>query len=78
MIAERILLAFQPVIDLVQGLSYPVTFALLAISWGLIILGDKSRGMQMARTAVIGYILMQLLPGLMLVLRDVGRAMLVR
>lgn len=73
--AERIIWAFQPLIDLIQGVSYPLAFLVLTASLFLLMFGQKAQALKLARGAAIAYLLMQLLPGLMLLLRDVGKAM---
>jgi hypothetical protein len=72
---ERIWDAFMPIIEVIQGISLPLSFVVLATSICLIIVGQKRQGMQMAKWAVIGFIAMQWLPSFMRILSEVGEAM---
>jgi hypothetical protein len=74
-IGDRIKDAFDPIIDLVQGVSYPVCFLMLCGGFLLVMIGQKHRGMTMIKWAAIGYVGMQLAPALMDILVDIGRAM---
>lgn len=74
-IGETIKRAFDPIIDLVQGVSYPVCFLMLCGGFLLVMINQKHRGMTMIKWAAIGYIGMQLAPALMDILVDIGKAM---
>lgn len=74
-ISEKIMHAFDPIIELVQGLSYPVAFLFLAGGMLLVMMGQRHKGLQMIKWAGIGYIGMQLVPALMAMLVEVGRLM---
>ena len=74
-IGNRIKDAFDPIIDLVQGISYPVCFLMLCGGFTLVMIGQKHRGMNMLKWAAIGYIGMQLAPAIMDILVEIGRAM---
>lgn len=74
-IASRIQHAFDPIIDLVQGVSYPVCFLMLSGGMLLVMTGQKHRGIQMIKWAAIGYIGLQFAPAIMDILVEIGRAM---
>lgn len=74
-IQGRIMKAFDPLIDLVQGITYPVSFVMLSGGMLLIMMGQKSKGLSMIKWAAIGYIGMQFVPALMEILADIGKAM---
>ena len=76
--STRITQAFNPIIDLVQALAYPLAFVAVSMGICLIIIGQKRQGLQVCKAAVVGYVLMQWLPGLMQILQEVGRAMRVQ
>ncbi|GAB6875546.1 hypothetical protein [Thermaerobacter litoralis] len=72
---DMVMRAFDPLINLVQALSYPLCFLLLSAGCLLIMAGYRARGLDMIRWAAVGYILVQLAPAIMRVLVDVGMAM---
>jgi hypothetical protein len=72
---EKITSAFNPIITLLQAVSYPIAFVCAAMAILLIMIGQKRKGLEIIKWAVIGYLLMQLLPGLMSILHSVGGAM---
>lgn len=74
-ISDRIRDAFDPIVELVQGVSYPVCFLMLSGGMLLVMIGQKHRGMNMIKWACIGYVGMQLAPALMSILVDIGRSM---
>jgi TrbC/VIRB2 pilin len=72
---DVIMKAFDPLVDLVQGLSYPLCYLMIAGGFILVIIGQGHRGMQMLKWAAIGYIGLQFAPALMTILVEVGKAM---
>ena len=72
---EKIIKAFQPIIDLLQGVSFPIAFIVISLGVLTIMIGKKQRGLELVKWATIGYLLMQFLPSLMNILREVGQAM---
>lgn len=71
-IKEGIFAGFNPITDLIAGLSYPVAYIMMGTGVLVMITGNKQRGIQQMKTAGIGYITMQFLPSMMQVLSDVG------
>lgn len=74
-IQGKIMSAFMPVVDLVQGITYPVALIMLSGGMLLIMMGQKHKGLSMIKWAAIGYIGMQFVPSLMAILADIGKAM---
>ncbi|GIM44534.1 hypothetical protein DNHGIG_00830 [Collibacillus ludicampi] len=72
---DRIIHAFDPLIHIIQALSYPVCFMSMAGGMLLITVGQRHRGINMIKWSAIGYIGMQLVPGIMSIVGDVGRSM---
>jgi Type IV secretion system pilin len=72
---ERIIHAFDPLIQLLQGISYPVAFLMITAGFLLIMTGQKSRGISMMKYAGLGYIGLQLAPALMGILVEIGKEM---
>ncbi|SHJ03896.1 hypothetical protein [Lutispora thermophila] len=73
---DRIVNAFNPIIQLLQAVSYPLAFMVISLGVLTIMIGQKRRGMEVIKWAVVGYLLMQFLPGLMIILKDVGKVMI--
>lgn len=73
---NKVVNAFNPIIQLLQAASYPLAFVVISLGVLTIMIGQKRRGMEVIKWAVVGYLLMQFLPGLMLILKDVGKAMM--
>jgi hypothetical protein len=72
---EKITGAFDPIIQLIQGVSFPLAFICVSLGVLLLMIGQKRKGLEIIKWAVVGYLLMQLLPGLMNILHSVGSAM---
>jgi len=68
----KIMHAFDPLIDLIVTLSYPVAGVMIAGGCLFIMVGSRDRGMQLLQNAAIGYILMQLSPLMLDLLVGVG------
>jgi hypothetical protein len=69
---ETILKAFDPLIDLIQALSYPIAGVMIAGGCLFIMIGSRDKGMDMLRNASMGYILVQLSPLLLKLLVGIG------
>lgn len=69
---EKILHAFDPLIDLAISLSYPIAGVMIAGGCLFIMIGMRERGMDMLKNAALGYILVQLSPTLLRLLVGVG------
>lgn len=68
----RILHAFDPLIGMIQSLSYPIAGVMIAGGCLFIMCGNKERGMQMLQNAALGYILVQISPMLLQLLVGIG------
>jgi hypothetical protein len=66
--------AFAPLIQVIQTLSYPVSFIGMAAGMLLISVGQRHKGIQMIKWAAIGYVGMQLVPGIMDLVSQVGQS----
>jgi hypothetical protein len=73
-ITDRIIKAFNPITDLMKGLSYPTCFIMMAAGILLLISGNKHKGVNMAKWAAVGFLLMQFLPAIMQLLVEVGNS----
>jgi hypothetical protein len=74
-ITDKIIKAVDPIIQLIQGISYPVGFIMMAAGFLVIMTGNKQKGLNMIKWAAIGYIGMQFVPVLMALLVEVAKAM---
>lgn len=72
---EKITHAFNPVIQLVQAIAFPLAFISISLACLLMLLGQKHKAMEIIKYATIGYLLMQLVPSLMSILHTVGQEM---
>ena len=66
--------AFWPIISLLQGIAFPVAFLGMAGGMLMISVGQRRKGLDMVKWAAIGYIGMQLVPGMMEMLGQVGHS----
>jgi hypothetical protein len=67
-----ILHAFDPLIDLIQALAYPIAGVMIAGGCLFIMCGNREKGMGMLQNAAIGYILVQLSPMMLKLLVGIG------
>ncbi|MBU8715373.1 hypothetical protein KM924_23000 [Brevibacillus parabrevis] len=77
-IADKIIGAFDPIIQLAQGVSYPVAFLMICGGFLLIMVGQRSKGLSMLKWAAVGYVGMQFAPAIMQILVSVGKAMIAK
>jgi hypothetical protein len=75
-IIERIIEACDPIIQLIQGISYPVAFIMICSGFLVIMTGNRQKGLNIIKWAALGYIGMQFAPAIMTILVEVGKAML--
>lgn len=68
----KILHAFDPLVNLIQDLSYPIAAVMIAGGCLFVMVGNRERGMQMLQNAAIGYILVQMAPLLLSLLVGIG------
>jgi hypothetical protein len=59
---DKVVKAFDPLIGLVQALSYPVAMIVVLGGALFVMIGDKSKGFSMMQGAGLGYVLVQLTP----------------
>lgn len=71
-VTSAITKAFDPLIQLIVSLSYPIAGIMIAGGCLMILVGMKDKGTDMLRNAAIGYILVQLSPLLLKILVGVG------
>lgn len=74
-VQDMIVKAFDPIIGLMQGISYPVAFVMLSTGFILIMMGQRHKGLHMIKWAAVGYVGLQFAPAIMRMLVEVGGAM---
>lgn len=74
-IADKMKEGLNPIIELLAGLGYPLTYAMLIVGAIMIITGKKSKGLEVIKWACIGYIGLQFVPFLLNLLAEIGRDM---
>ncbi|MFP7226037.1 hypothetical protein SFC42_23395 [Priestia filamentosa] len=70
-VKAKVIEAFNPLIELAQGLAYPVTFITIAGAGIMWIIGRRERAMDTLQGATIGYFVVQLAPLIMKLLTSV-------
>jgi hypothetical protein len=73
-IKEKIVHSFDPLIDLMVGLSLPIAGVMLTGGALMILVGMKDRGMQLILNSSLGYILVQMSPLFISMLAGIGGA----
>ena len=73
-IQEKIVHAFDPLIELVQALAYPVGFTMICAGFLVVMTGNRHKGLHIIKWAAIGFIGMQFAPGIMSILLEVGKS----
>lgn len=68
----KILHAFDPLINLIQDLSYPIAGVMISLGAIYIMAGQKEQGVKFLTNAALGYILVQLAPLILSLLVGVG------
>lgn len=70
--SQKIIRAFDPIIDLIAGVGYPVTNAMLILACLMIITGRKKQGVEMLKWACVGYLGIQFIPFILKILNGIG------
>lgn len=70
---DVIMKAFDPIVDLMQGMSYPVAFIMISGGFLLIMTGQKSKGLHFIKWACLGYLGLQFAPALMKIIVTIGQ-----
>jgi hypothetical protein len=73
-IKEKIIHAFDPLVDLMVGLSVPIAGVMITGGALMILIGQKDTGFKWIMNASLGYVLVQLSPMLINLLIGVGAA----
>lgn len=71
-VSNKLKVILNPVIELLAGIGYPITYAMLITGFIMIIMGKKSKGLDVIKWACIGYIGLQFVPFLLGILELIG------
>lgn len=72
-IEEKMMGAFDPLLQLIQGAAYPIALAVVLGGAIFVIIGNSDRGFSMISKASMGYVLISVLPMIFDVLASVMR-----
>ncbi|WP_446663284.1 hypothetical protein [Geobacillus sp. CCR] len=71
---DKIIHAFDPLVEIIQALAYPVGFTMICAGFLVIMTGNRHKGLHIIKWAAIGFIGMQFAPGIMSILVEVGKS----
>ncbi|WP_404427330.1 hypothetical protein LG296_01800 [Ureibacillus chungkukjangi] len=71
---ETLATIFDPFIQIIVGISFPVASLVMAIGFFIMMFGMKEKALTMIMNAGIGYVLVQMLPLFNDILRTIGTA----
>lgn len=71
---ETLATIFDPFIQIIVGISFPVASLVMAIGFFIMMFGMKEKALTMIMNAGIGYVLVQMLPLFNEILRTIGSA----
>ncbi len=74
-VAEKVVRSFDPLVELVRALSYPIGLVMMLGGGLFVMIGNSDRGFGMIQKAGLGYILIQMLPIMMDLLVEIASAM---
>jgi hypothetical protein len=74
-VTAKVIHAFNPLIELVQALSYPIGLVMMLGGGLFIMIGNSDRGVGMIQKAGLGYVLIQMLPLLMDLLVEIAKSL---
>lgn len=73
-IQEKIIHAFDPLVELIQALAYPFGFTMICAGFLVVMTGNRHKGLNLIKWAAIGFVGMQFAPGIMDILVEVGKS----
>lgn len=74
-VTAKVVNAFDPLVELVKALSYPISLVMMLGGGLLIMIGSSDKGFSMIQKAGLGYILVQMLPLLMDLLVEIAKSL---
>jgi hypothetical protein len=73
-VKDQIVKAFNPIVDIIQALGYPVCLS-LSLAGGVTMAFNRKQGIKMIKDAAIAFLVIQFVPQIMKILIGVGDAM---
>ena len=74
-ITDKVITAFDPMIQLAQALSYPIGMVMMLGGGLFMMIGNSDKGLSMIQKAGMGYILVQMLPMFMDLLVEIAKSL---
>jgi len=74
-IAAKVVRAFEPLVELVRAISYPISLTMMLGGGLFVIVGNSERGFGMIQKAGLGYVLIQMLPMLLDLLVEISKSL---
>lgn len=74
-VAAKVIRAFDPLVELVRALSYPIGLVMMLGGGLFVMIGNAEKGFSMIQKAGLGYVLIQMLPVLMDLLVEIAKAL---
>lgn len=75
LVTAKVIRAFDPLIELVKALSYPIGLTMMLGGGMFVMVGNSERGLGMIQKAGLGYVLIQMLPVLMDLLVEIAKTL---
>lgn len=72
-VSDKLKTIVSPLIELLAGLGYPVTYGMLITGFIMVIMGKKHKGLEIIKWACIGYVGLQFVPFILNILELIGR-----
>nr|DAW63546.1 MAG TPA: TrbC/VIRB2 family [Caudoviricetes sp.] len=72
-VGDKLKDVLNPIIELISGLGYPVAYGMLLTGFIMMIMGKKSKGLEIIKWSCIGYIGLQFVPFILSLLELIGR-----
>lgn len=73
-VKEQIMKAFNPIVDVIQALGYPVCLSIMTAG-GVTMAFNRKNGVRMIKDGAIAFLVIQFVPKIMSILVGVGEAM---
>jgi hypothetical protein len=74
-VTAKVVSAFEPLVELVKALSYPIGLVMMMGGGLFVMVGNADRGFGMIQKAGLGYVLIQMLPILMDLLVEIAKSL---
>lgn len=74
-ITEKVVTAFDPLVELIKALSYPIGLTMMLSGGLFVMVGNSEKGLATIQKAGMGYVLIQMLPLLMDLLVEIAKAL---